>query len=219
VGDLLHPSGRISEETYRLIGSAYAHIEACEPFVAGGQHLAEVAVVVAPSLGDNPGPAGIGAVRALQQLRQQFDVVPPDADLSGYRVVILPEGTRADGQLRAAELPGGRRSASTPTSPTVSSSAAASTGCSPGRCCGPADRLISRPRSSAGTAPWWSICSASCPRGRPRTWTWYTTRFRCWTSQCRYAPKAASFGRSPAVRPGTRTAIRGRLRLHSGDGE
>ena len=56
VGDLLHPSGRINEETYRLIGSVYAHIEACEPFVAGGQHLAEVAVVVDPALGDNPGP-------------------------------------------------------------------------------------------------------------------------------------------------------------------
>ena len=102
VGDLLHPSGRINEETYRLIGGVYAHIEACEPFVAGGQHLAEVAVVVTPSLGDNPGPAGIGTVRALQQLRQQFDVVPPDADLSAYRVVVVPETTRADPGLRAS---------------------------------------------------------------------------------------------------------------------
>src|SRR6202042_3149855 len=84
------------------VGSVYAHIEACEPFVEGSQHLAEVAVVVDPALGDSPGPAGIGAVRALQQLRQQFDVVPPDADLSGYRVVILPETTRADGQLHSS---------------------------------------------------------------------------------------------------------------------
>ena len=102
VGDLLHPSGQTNEETYRLVGSVYAHIEACEPFVEGSQHLAEVAVVVDPALGDSPGPAGIGAVRALQQLRQQFDVVPPDADLSGYRVVILPETTRADGRLRSS---------------------------------------------------------------------------------------------------------------------
>ena len=102
VGDLLHPSGQINQETYRLIGNVYAHIEACEPFVAGGQHLAEVAVVVTPSLGDNPGPAGIGTVRALQQLRQQFDVVPPDADLSAYRVVVVPETTRVDPGLRAS---------------------------------------------------------------------------------------------------------------------
>jgi hypothetical protein len=99
VGDLLHPSGRVNEETYRLIGGVYAHISACEPFVAGGQHLAEVAVVVDPWLGDNPGPAGVGAVRALQQLRQQFDIVPPDADLGSYRVVVLPETTRVDERL------------------------------------------------------------------------------------------------------------------------
>ena len=99
VGDLLHPSGRVNEETYRLIGGVYAHIRACEPFVAGGQHLAEVAVVVDPGLGDNPGPAGVGAVRALQQLRQQFDIVPPDADLGSYRVVVLPETTRVDERL------------------------------------------------------------------------------------------------------------------------
>jgi hypothetical protein len=102
VGDLLHPSGRINAETYRLIGGVYDYIEACEPFVTDGQHLAEVAVVVDPWLGDDPGPAGLGVVRALQQLRQQFDVVAPDADLSGYRVVVLPETTRADAQLRGS---------------------------------------------------------------------------------------------------------------------
>lgn len=102
VGDLLHPSGRINTETYRLIGGVYAHIEACEPFVAGGQQLTEVAVVVDPLLGDNPGPSGIGTVRALQQLRQQFDVVPPDADLSSYRVVLIPESTQVDEQLRSS---------------------------------------------------------------------------------------------------------------------
>jgi Hypothetical glycosyl hydrolase 6/Beta-galactosidase trimerisation domain len=102
VGDLLHPSGRINAETYRLIGGVYAHIQACEPFVTGGQQLAEVAVIVDPRLGDNPGPSGLGTVRALQQLRQQFDIVPPDADLSSYRVAVVPETTQVDGQLRSS---------------------------------------------------------------------------------------------------------------------
>jgi Hypothetical glycosyl hydrolase 6/Beta-galactosidase trimerisation domain len=102
VGDLLHPSGQVNEEIYRQIGNVYAHIEACEPFVDGGTNLAEVAVVVDPGLGDDPGPAALGAVRALQQLRQQFDVVPPDADLGAYRVVLLPETTRADERLRGS---------------------------------------------------------------------------------------------------------------------
>jgi Hypothetical glycosyl hydrolase 6/Beta-galactosidase trimerisation domain len=102
VGDLLHPSGRINHATYRLIGNVYSHIKKCEPFVAGGENLDEVALVVDPELGDNPGPAVLGAVRALQQLRQQFDVIAPDADLSPYRVLILPETTQADERLQSA---------------------------------------------------------------------------------------------------------------------
>jgi hypothetical protein len=102
VGDLLHPSGRMNQETYRLIGSVYSHIKACEPFVTGGENLDEVALVVDPELGDSPGPAVLGAVRALQQLRQQFDVIAPNADLGPYRVVILPETTQADESLKAS---------------------------------------------------------------------------------------------------------------------
>jgi hypothetical protein len=102
VGDLLHPRGVPARATYDLIGSAYAHIERCEPFVDGGRLLSEVAVVVDPQLGDSPGPSGIGAVRALQQLRHQFDIVPPTTELSAYRVVLVPESTHVDPDLSAA---------------------------------------------------------------------------------------------------------------------
>jgi hypothetical protein len=94
VGDLLHPRGVPSEAVYDLIGSVYEHVEACEPHLEGGTLVSEVAVVVDPELGDDPGPSGIGTVRALQQLRQQFDLVPPEADLSEYRLVLVPEATR-----------------------------------------------------------------------------------------------------------------------------
>ena len=40
IGDLLHPRGVPQPAVYELIGNAYAHVEACEPFVAGGE-LAE----------------------------------------------------------------------------------------------------------------------------------------------------------------------------------
>lgn len=93
VGDLLHPNGMPNPAVYSLIGEVYAHIEKCEPFVEGGKLLSEVALIVDPELGDAPGPAGIGAVRALQQLRQQFDVIGPDSDLSTYRVALVPEST------------------------------------------------------------------------------------------------------------------------------
>ena len=100
VGDLLHPRGVPSEAVYSLIGSVYKHIEACEPYVEGGRLVSQIAVVVNPELGDNPGPSGLGVVRAFQQLRQQFDIVPPETDLNGYELVVIPESTPADEALK-----------------------------------------------------------------------------------------------------------------------
>ncbi|SEP82658.1 beta-galactosidase trimerization domain-containing protein [Microlunatus flavus] len=101
VGDLLHPRGVPNAAVYERIGAAYAHVEACEPHQEGTEPVAEVAVVVDPELGDAPGAAGIGAVRVLQQLRHQFAIVPPTADLAPYRLVLVPETTVVDEALRA----------------------------------------------------------------------------------------------------------------------
>ncbi len=102
VGDLLHPRAEPSAAVYDLIGSVYAHIQDCEPYVDGGELLSEIAVLVDPELGDNPGPAGLGAVRALQQLRHQFDILPPSADLENYKVVVIPETTTLDANCKEA---------------------------------------------------------------------------------------------------------------------
>ncbi len=100
VGDLLHPRGVPSKAVYDLIGKVYGHIEACEPYVEGGVLLSQIAVIVDPMLGDKPGPCGLGVTRALQQLRQQFEILPPEADLDPYELVILPETTRVDEALK-----------------------------------------------------------------------------------------------------------------------
>ncbi|MFI1172893.1 alpha-L-fucosidase [Streptomyces melanogenes] len=99
VGDVLHPRGAPAPAVYDLIGSVYGHIERCEPFLDGGRVISEVAVIVDPGHGDHPGASNIGAVRALQQLRAQFDVVAPTADLSAYRAVVVPETTPVDDAL------------------------------------------------------------------------------------------------------------------------
>lgn len=46
-------------------------------------------------------PAGAGAVRGLQRLALQFDILPPDAALDGYRAVVVPETTRITAGLAA----------------------------------------------------------------------------------------------------------------------
>lgn len=90
VGDLLHPRGATNPVTYRLIGEVFAHLRACEPFCDGAEVATEVALLVTGEAQDR---SHTGAVRMLQQCRQQFDVVTPDADLSGYRLVVVPEST------------------------------------------------------------------------------------------------------------------------------
>ena len=96
IGDLLHPRGRLEPASYELIGDAFRHLARCEPFVTDGRSVTEVAVLMDPALGDAPGPVGVGIVRALQQLRVQFALVPPDADCSGVPLVIIPETTVID---------------------------------------------------------------------------------------------------------------------------
>jgi hypothetical protein len=66
IGDLLHPRGVPDKAVYELIGKVYSYIEACEPYVEGGEILSQIALIVNPELGDNPGTSGLGAIRALQ---------------------------------------------------------------------------------------------------------------------------------------------------------
>jgi len=100
IGDLMHPRGELSPAVYDLIGRVYAHIEACEPYVVGGTLISQIAVITDPALGDAPGPSIMGAVRALQQLRQQFDIVAPEHELASYELVIVPESVRIEGTLK-----------------------------------------------------------------------------------------------------------------------
>ncbi|TVQ21817.1 MAG: hypothetical protein EA383_16475 [Spirochaetaceae bacterium] len=100
IGDLLHPRGVPAKPVYDLIGTVYKHIEACEPYVEGGTIESQIAMIVDPEIGDKPGPAGLGATRALQQLRQQFDILPPSADLTSYEMVLVPETTRIGEELK-----------------------------------------------------------------------------------------------------------------------
>jgi hypothetical protein len=102
VGDQLHPRGTLDKAAYQLIGSVYKHIEDCEPYVTGGTLLSQIAVLIDPERGDQPGPDGLGLIRALQQLRQQFDLLPPSAAVQNYEMVIVPESVHLSADDRAA---------------------------------------------------------------------------------------------------------------------
>ena len=89
-------AGLIDAMTCDLVGFVYHYFASCEPLVSGGGFVTEVAVIVDASLGDTPGAARFGTVRALQQLRQQFDILSPSVDLGAYALVVIPETTMID---------------------------------------------------------------------------------------------------------------------------
>ena len=99
IGDQLHPRGRADKAVYDEISRVYSYIEQCEPLQEGGEVVSEIAVLVDPELGDDPGPCGLGLIRALQQLRYQFDLLQPGADIAEYELVIIPETTPVDSGL------------------------------------------------------------------------------------------------------------------------
>jgi len=98
VGDHMHPRGVLDPEVYRVIGRAYARIQAIEPWTAGATAVTEIAVYNgARGRGGNI----MGAARMLMELKYQFDVVDDQADLSPYRVIVLPDDTAVDAGLQA----------------------------------------------------------------------------------------------------------------------
>jgi len=108
IGDQLHPRGAMNPDTYDLIGAAYSQVEQKEEFCRAAKIVADIALVSSEAFhakrGDqhtrNSKPEE-GASRMLLELGAAFEVVDLDADLSGYKVAILPDVFTFDAELEA----------------------------------------------------------------------------------------------------------------------
>jgi hypothetical protein len=105
IGDQLHPSGKIDAETYKLIGGAYAKVEASEPWCVGAKPLVDIGLLTPEEFvpgGQGQIPDSIfGATRMLQELRQQFDIIDSQSDFNQYRLLILPDEEQVSKALAA----------------------------------------------------------------------------------------------------------------------
>lgn len=111
IGDQLHPSGAVDQPTYELIGNTYAKVEAREPWCTDVTPLTEIGLLTSEEFDHEKGKflaalegqsdTMIGAVRMLQELKLQFDVITSDRDFSNYRLLILPDQIPADPELVA----------------------------------------------------------------------------------------------------------------------
>jgi len=106
VGDQLHPRGVLDPAVYRLIGEAYTQVEALEPWLIDALPAAEAAVLAIGPLEEEldgigtQNPDAEGAVQMFIELGIQCDLVDADADLAGYRMVVLPDGTEVGNGLK-----------------------------------------------------------------------------------------------------------------------
>lgn len=110
IGDQLHPEGWMDEATYELIGHAYREVEAKEAWCTDTSNVADIAILSAEAYSsvyggtihtrDTAADADAGAVRILQEGHYLYDVVDLESDLSGYKVVILPDRIRVNQELK-----------------------------------------------------------------------------------------------------------------------
>ncbi len=104
IGDQLHPSGRLSEPVYRVIGEVFREIEIMEPFCVGAQAAADIGLLLLNPDADkaNQSAAGIvqessdaaeGAARMLLECHAQFDVITDRSclDFSKYACLAIPD--------------------------------------------------------------------------------------------------------------------------------
>ena len=99
VGDHMHPAGNINRDMYEDIGQIYARVMAYEKYTAGARYKADIGVLTASD--GYLGNEYAGLARMLGEMQLGFDIVHQDADISRFKLVILPEGMLIDDALRA----------------------------------------------------------------------------------------------------------------------
>ena len=102
VGDQLHPSGKMDEDTYRIIGEAYRYIEEREEWLIDTRPVAEVAVL-SPSAVNRitvrEDRSESGACRMLMELQIPHVVIDDTMAFTPYRVLVLPDSVIVDEDL------------------------------------------------------------------------------------------------------------------------
>ena len=109
VGDQLHPRGAIDRATYDLVGKVYRRVRDKQPWCERAEAVTDIAVITpeafqggggafAAQAGKHPTEA-LGLTRMFEELKLQFDVLDPEHDLAGYKLVVLPDRVPVEGEL------------------------------------------------------------------------------------------------------------------------
>lgn len=122
IGDQMHPSGKMEENTYHIIGAGYSELEATEEWLRDADFVTDIAVLSAEAFSGYQGTTGVqganssaadaGAVRILLEGKYLFNVIDTEEDFGKYKVIILPDSITPDkplaDKLRAFISDGGK---------------------------------------------------------------------------------------------------------------
>ncbi len=102
IGDQLHPAGALDESTYELIGTAYAEVEAKEPFCRGAKSAANVALLADPAKAATREmvTCETGASRWLLENHIFFDLLDSKAEFDAYDILILADEVRINPAMK-----------------------------------------------------------------------------------------------------------------------
>lgn len=105
VGDQLHPSAKLDESTYEIIGAAYREVRKKEAWCEDVESAAEIAILSGftperPVVGREL-PGDVGASRVLLESHLPFDLVDTEMDWSRYKCLLLPDEVRVSAALHA----------------------------------------------------------------------------------------------------------------------
>lgn len=99
VGDHMHPRDGLDQDVYQMIGEVYSDVEKYEHWTAGTSMVSEIAIIMPE--GCDMGANNVeflqgqhilsAAARMLGELKYTFDIMDETADISPYKVVILPD--------------------------------------------------------------------------------------------------------------------------------
>ena len=92
IGDHLAPDGRLCEAAQRQAERIFAFLQEREEFFTGAVPQAEVAILYPrPQAQIWQAPEVRGALRMLEELHAQFDIVTDAGDWERYRLLVLPD--------------------------------------------------------------------------------------------------------------------------------
>ncbi len=103
IGDQMHPSGMMDEDTYRIIGEAYSYAENREHWCSNLESVADIGVLCPSAVAKNTGLdcSDRGAAMVLGEKQYLFDMLDENMDFGKYKLLILPDRVPVNNELKS----------------------------------------------------------------------------------------------------------------------